>query len=237
LRVGVRADAQAGHVTVDETQPGAGQAAAQVNVNVAQPSGAPLELDLSPTGPGRYEGSFPLADPGTYLVRVQEQRDGAAVASAETGLPVSYPAEFRRVTADPQRLRQIALAGGGHVLVSPSDAFAQDLPPTTTPLPLQRLLLVIAAVILPIEVGLRRLRVTPGDVLEWLRHPRRIALALPRWAPDLPVQAPVWVPGARSATRRTPAPASRSAPYAPTLGSTVTPGLARDSTAEPPATD
>jgi hypothetical protein len=141
------------------------------------------------------------------------------------------------VTADPRRLSQIALAGGGHGLVSPSDAFAQDLAPTTTPLPLQRLLLVIAAVILPIEVGLRRLRVTPGDVLEWLRHPRRIALGLPRWAPDLPVQAPVWVPGPRSSTRRPPAQVSRPAAFESALGKSVTPGLARDSSAEPTAPD
>src|SRR5438067_8285048 len=99
LRLGVRADAEAGHVIVDESEPG--QTAAQMHVNVAQPGGAPLQLDLASTGPGRYEGRFPLAGAGRYFVRVQATRDGAAVASAEAGLPVSYPAEFRQVTADP----------------------------------------------------------------------------------------------------------------------------------------
>ena len=104
---------------------------------------------------------------------------------------------------------------------------------STTPLPLQRLLLLIAAVLLPIEIAMRRLRVSPRDVLEWLRHPRRIALALPRWSPDLPVQRPAWVPGAwappaERRRRRSVGPSQRAHPGQ----ASVTPGLARDSSPE-----
>ncbi|MCA1644837.1 MAG: VWA domain-containing protein [Chloroflexi bacterium] len=230
LRLGVRADAQTGYVTVDDTEPG--QQPGQVRVHVAQPGGAPLEMDLAASGPGRYAGSFGLNGVGTYIVRAEEQRDGAAIGSAEAGLPVSYPAEFRQVTGDTRRLEQIARAGGGHVLSTPAAAFADDLAPISVPLPLQRTLLLAAAILLPLEVGLRRLRVSPLDALEWLKHPHRIELAGP-WqrSGDAWPRPPAWVPGA---TARRPAAPRVSRPYAsePTFSGQVTPGLARQTDAE-----
>jgi hypothetical protein len=224
LRLSVRGDAATGHITVDETAPAG--APAQVRAHVAQPGGDALEMDLAASGPGRYEGTFPIGGPGTFIVRVDAQRDGASVGAAEAGLPVSYPAEFRQVVPDTRRLEQIARAGGGHVLAAPAAAFADDLPPITTPLPLQRILLVIAALLLPVDVALRRLRFSLADLVEWLRHPRRIALGLPRWSPELPTQMPTWAPGAWSA-RRTPPPALRRIRPEPTYSAQVTPGLAR----------
>jgi Ca-activated chloride channel homolog len=234
LRLSLRADSQSGHVTVDDSQPGA--TTGQVHVHVAQPGGDPLELDLAPTGPGRYEGNFPIGGAGTYIVRADEQRDGASVAAGEAGLPVSYPAEFRQVTADTQRLEQIARAGGGQVLASPAAAFANDLPPITSPLPLQPVLLAIAAVLLPIEIAIRRLRISPVDVLDWLRHPRRLALTRPSWSTELPVQAPAWMPG-KWGRRRPPPAYTRIIRPEPTLSGHATPGLARESTDDPPEAD
>src|SRR6202521_2441173 len=152
LRLNVRADPEAGHITVDETTPA--RTTGQVHAHVAQAGGQPLELDLAPTGPGRYSGTFPLNGAGTYIVRVDAQRDGVSVGAAEAGLPVSYAAEFRQVTADTRRMEQIARAGGGHVLREPAAAFADDLAPISVPLPLQRTLLAIAAVLLPLEIAI-----------------------------------------------------------------------------------
>jgi len=227
LRLDLRADAVSGHVTVDEAAPGT--SAGQVHVHVAQPGGAPQELDLAATGPGRYAGTFPLNGAGTYIVRADEQRDGAAVGTAEAGLPVSYAAEFRQVTADPRRLDQIARAGGGHVLPDPAGAFANDLPPISVPLPLQRTLLAIAAVLLPLEIAIRRLRVSPADIVEWLRHPRWIPLAIPRWATPAPAQPAAWTPGAWAARRPIPR-VTRPFYSSPTstIGGHATPGLARE---------
>jgi hypothetical protein len=229
LRLSVRADAQTGYVTVDESEPG--PRPGQVRAFVAQPGGAPLELDLAPTGPGRYAGSFPLNGVGTYLVRADEQRDGASIGTAEAGLPVAYPAELRQVTADTRRLEQIARAGGGHVLLTPAAAFANDLAPISVPLPLQRSLLSLAAILLPLEVGLRRLRISPLDFVEWLRHPHRLEIALPwrragqQWLP------PAWIPGA-AAMRTKPPRVNRPFYSEPSISGHVTPGLARQTDVE-----
>jgi Ca-activated chloride channel family protein len=230
LRLGVRADAQTGYVTVDETEPG--QQPGQVRAHVAQPGGAPLEIDLAATGPGRYAGSFPLNGVGTYIVRTDEQRDGSSIGTAEAGLPVSYPAEFRQVTADTRRLEQIARAGGGHVLLTPAAAFANDLAPISVPLPLQRTLLLVAAILLPLEVGLRRLRISPVDALDWLRHPHRLEVVLPwRRAGDEWLRPPAWIPGA-ALMHRPPPRVHRPFYSDPTLTGHVTPGLARQTDVE-----
>jgi hypothetical protein len=123
-------------------------------------------------------------------------------------------------------MEQIARAGGGHVLPSPSAAFADDLPPASSPLPLERWLLLLAALLLPLDVALRRLRVSPAEALDWLRHPWRVRLSLPRWgAPAMPA-APSWIPG-RPARRRAPPRVVPRTGEAAVHTSAVTPGLAR----------
>jgi uncharacterized membrane protein len=228
LRLDVRADGSTGHITVDDTQ--GGQSAGPVLAHVAQPDGSALQLELAATSPGRYEASFPIAGAGTYIVKVQEQGDGATSDTAEAGLPVSYPAEFRRVTSDDRRMDQIARAGGGHVLTTPAAAFADDLAPVTSNLPLQRILLILAAIILPFEVALRRLRISPSDVVDWLKHPRRFSLEKPWSSGRFELQPPAWVPGAWAASRRPPPPPVKlwTLPDR-SLAARATPGLARDS--------
>ncbi|MDQ6674702.1 MAG: VWA domain-containing protein, partial [Chloroflexota bacterium] len=225
LRLTVRADAEGGHIGVDEATPG--RTTGQVRAHIAQAGAQPLEVDLAPTGPGRYSATFPLNGPGTYFVRVDEQRDGVQVGTAEAGLPVSYAPEFRQVTPDTRRMEQIARAGGGHVLTEPAAAFANDLPPISVPLPLQPIFIAIAAVLLPLEIAVRRLRVSPSDVLDWLRHPRRLRVAMPRWSAEASVQPGGWRPGIWGPKRQL----SRVRPFyptEPTLSAHATPGLARE---------
>lgn len=221
LRLSVRADSAAGHITVSEVSPGS--APGSVHAHVVQPDGSALQFDVPASAPGEYSTTFPLAGAGTYLIRVEE--DG--VGAAEAGLPVAYPAEFRQVSADSRRMQQIAAAGGGHVLSAPPAAFADDLPPLTTPVPLQRLFVLIAAVLLPLEVAIRRLRLSPADMLEWLRHPHAIHVS---WRSAVASQTPSWIPGM---PRRRPVPPPVAWPARPTdsaVGNHVTPGLAREST-------
>jgi Ca-activated chloride channel homolog len=237
LQVSLRSAPGTGHITVETAslqQPGL-----TLSARLAQPGAAALDVPLAGTGPGRYEGEFPLPSPGSYLMRVEALRDGVPVAAADAALPVSYAPEFRRVSADPGRMEQIARAGGGSVLSidEPASAFADNLAPVSSPLPLQRLLLLIAAILLPIDVALRRLRVSFDEVRDWLRHPRRLAVsvALPSFlsrgrAAETPL--PSWVPGMH-ARRRAVQPFMRPTRVTDVVTSApVTPMLAREQDGE-----
>jgi Mg-chelatase subunit ChlD len=244
LQVSLRASPDTGHVTV-ETASGMGQNLA-VRARLAQPGKAPLDIALAGTGPGRYEGEFPLAGPGTYFIRAEAARDGASVAAADAALPVSYAAEFRRVSTDPGRLEQIARAGGGRLLPlnTPAAAFGDDLAPVTSPLPLQRWLLLLAAILLPIDVALRRLRLSLAEIGDWLRHPRPVAVSLPAFVTRAaagsgdPLHAPSWLPGmgARAPARQYTWPNLRNAGDSVT-SSAVTPALAREQETSDPDED
>ena len=89
------------------------------------------------------------------------------------------------------------------------------------------MLVLIAAILLPLEIGLRRLRLTPGDLVAWVRHPYRLNLSLPRWAPDLPTQTPTWVPGAAKSRAPTPPIVWPKRSTEARVGGHASPGLAR----------
>ena len=103
---------------------------------------------------------------------------------------MSYPAEFRQVTADTRRMEQIARAGGGHVLDAPGGCLRQrpGADHHAVAAAADRCSL-IAAVLLPIEVGLRRLRVSPADVARMAASPaavgdrRAVARSGRKWRP------------------------------------------------------
>ena len=227
LRLSVRSDGATGHVTASETTPS--NTPGDVRAHIVQPDGSSVEVALPATAPGEYGGIVPAR--GCWHVPRPRGR-GQRSVRAEAGLPVSYPAEFRQVTADTRRLEQIAAAGGGHVLATPAGAFANDLPPLTTPVPLQRLLVLAAAILLPLEMAIRRLRISPMDIALWLRHPHGLSFQMPSLRPSVPEQSPAWLPGM---LRRRPAPRTVSWSKAPSeqpLGAHVTPGLARESSLE-----
>lgn len=236
LQVSLRATPASGHITV-ETASSLQPQGLNVHARLAQPGQAALDVPLSATGPGRYEGEFPVGGPGTYLMRVSADRDGVAVAAADAALPVSYAAEFRRVSADTGRMTQIARAGGGSVLSldEPVSTFAQNLAPVTSPLPLQRLLLLLAAILLPIDVALRRLRMSWAEITDWARkpHPIAVSLALPRWRGSAEVlRPPTWLPGMHARAANAPPPVRLLSSIDAITSAPVTPALARDADPE-----
>jgi hypothetical protein len=138
------------------------------------------------------------------------------------------------VSVDASRLEQIARAGGGSVLSvdAPSGAFADNLAPVRSPLPLQHLLLLLAAILLPIDVALRRLRISPSEIADWVRQPRRlnVTLALPHWLTRTEADAmprPSWLPGMRPIRRAPPRPGRPSSATSVVSSGPATPALAR----------
>ncbi|MCP4536200.1 MAG: VWA domain-containing protein [Chloroflexi bacterium] len=130
-------------------------------------------VTLDQTAAGRYEGSLSVGEPGTYLVQItQRDQEGQAVAHRMTGLAVPYSPEYKQLGQGDALLNELAGATGGATLKTPVDAFAPTRRPTVRTRPLWPVLLLLAALVFPVDVAIRRLRLTKADwqrLTAWLR--------------------------------------------------------------------
>jgi len=129
-------------------------------------------LRLRQTGPGHYEGWFDAARIGTYLVNITRERRDGPVESAVAALMVPYSPEHRDLTANEALLTQLAQVGGGAVLSDPAGAFRSNRPSVASTLDLAPWLLFAAMLLLPVDVGVRRLalqREDFGRAWRWIR--------------------------------------------------------------------
>jgi uncharacterized membrane protein len=163
-------------IQVDSTDPsGAARNDLPTSAQVTGPDGSTTDAPLAQAAPGRYEGTVRTADPGVYQVQVtQVATDGSTLAQQTLGLIVPYSAEYR--LDDPgdtgQRLlADLAAASGGRVLAAdaPAAAFAGGLASRPQRTPLWPLLLTVALLLFPLDVAVRRLTMTWGDVGRGLR--------------------------------------------------------------------
>jgi uncharacterized membrane protein len=147
----------------------------QMQARIIAPDLSQETINLQPTAPLRWEGNFPALQVGAYLVQVSWHNSASGNANqltATTGLVVPYSPEYRTQGTDIRFLKLLAQAGGG-TLLSPtntSDAFTKNLIPVSAAIPIAFWLLTLAALLLPIDVALRRLSSLEFLVLgyQWL---------------------------------------------------------------------
>jgi len=179
---------------------------ATVTVNAVTPDLAGASLTLSPTGPGRFEGDLPTDQVGSYLLHVSESAGGVVRHTTTSGLVVPYSPEYRELGTDVATLKAIAQAGGGVLLSDVSQAFRLPVPVVHAARPISEILLVLAILLFPIDVALRRLIFRLEDMPAWRRALQRAP------APAVPAEATVTrlrervegVRAARAAQPRTP---------------------------------
>ncbi len=143
-------------------------------------------ITLTQVAPGRYRGEVSAAQPGTYLVQVTQQDvDGTPVASGTTGRVVPYSPEYKLIGEAASALPELTRATNGQVISDPALAFAPIAKPATRAQPIWPALLLIAALLFPLDVAARRLRLTRGDAQRlwaWAHAPfdRRRAMLTPK---------------------------------------------------------
>jgi uncharacterized membrane protein len=158
---------------------------ATVTVNAITPDLADASLTLSPTGAGRFEGDLPTDQVGSYLLHVSESAGGVVRHTTTTGLVVPYSPEYRDLGTDVATLKAIAQAGGGVLLSDVSQAFRVAVPSVRAARPISEILLVLAILLFPIDVALRRLIFRLEDMPAWRAALKRAP------APALPAEATV----------------------------------------------
>lgn len=125
------------------------------------PGGKRVHVRLVQTGAGEYRVRVAAPDPGSYVVSLTPRLDGRALPPVVGGVARSGGAEYRRLSSNEQRVRQIAAAGGGRVLSldRPAEAaiFSRDgISPAIAREPLWRWLLFAAIALYLLDVASRR---------------------------------------------------------------------------------
>lgn len=145
---------------------GAFQDLLDLRARVPGADGKTVEVPLIQTRPGRYEADFSMSKPGAYPIEIVQYQGSQVVRDETTGIVVSYPPEYRDFGINEESLASIAALTGGKALQDPADAFdregidfaGQDSAP------IWPWLLALVALLLPIDVAIRRLRVDPLDL-------------------------------------------------------------------------
>ena len=157
------------------------------HATIVQPDLSSQPITLTQVAPGRYQAQVAAAQPGTYLVQVTQQDiDGTPIANATTGLVVPYSPEYKLIGEAASALPELTRATSGQVISDPALAFAPIAQPATRAQPIWPALLLIAALLFPLDVAARRLRLTREDAQRlwaWAHAPfdrRRIVPTRPR---------------------------------------------------------
>lgn len=100
---------------------------------VLAPDATGQTVRLQQTGPGRYEGTFPVSKNGHYVAMLSYRRPRGGTGLIKTGLSVSYSPEYRELTTNHALLQQIAERTGGEVLSldpTQADVFRRPVQPS-----------------------------------------------------------------------------------------------------------
>ncbi len=136
-----------------------------MEANVVAPDGSVQNVTLSQVAPGRYETQFVPETDGAYFIRVAGS-DGTEenVVGQTSGWVLGYSPEYREFETNPQLLENIAEITGGQDLVGLETAvFDHTLPTEATTRPIWTWLTLIAVLLLPLDIAVRRLVVTKRD--------------------------------------------------------------------------
>jgi hypothetical protein len=163
-----------------------------LTLRLVAPSLTASDVQLRQTAPGRYAGEFTPGEEGAYLMGLSGTLpDGRSVVQAG-GWVNPYSAEYRLLEtseAGEATLRSLATPTGGGVLTSPGAAFVHDLRSERASQDLWPWLLLVAALLLPADIAVRRLVITRYEVEKALARLGG-ALRLPGMRPPVPERPP-----------------------------------------------
>lgn len=145
--------------------------------SVVGPSMKGKQLAIEQTGPGRYEATFDAREVGSYVVNVV-RRDQDQTSPDVNVVTIPYPPEYKDIAPNTALLRQIASETRGRFDPKPSEVFTQDFRRSRAYNDLWRLLVILAAVLLPLDVAVRRITITPQQFMEEYDRAREFIRAL-----------------------------------------------------------
>jgi Ca-activated chloride channel family protein len=122
------------------------------------------DVDLTQIGPGVYEAPLGELDPGAYAIRVTQTRPGSSALGRTLGLVAPTAAEYRDLGTNEALLAALRAATGGSAIDDPDAVWVHDLSTTTSSTELWPLLLVLALLLWPLDIALRRVSIGRRDL-------------------------------------------------------------------------
>lgn len=232
-----------GKVTVQATTPDGNPAEVPGSaIRLSAPDGTSRQVELTAVAPGRYEATFPADSLGSYIVTVAEPGSGGRSLVESAGFSVPYPPEYRAFRTNETLLNQVVEIGGGEKLSDPA-AVRRPVPnPGRSVQDLWLLCLGLAAILLPLDIAVRRLALPwtqLWSLIPWRRRERveverpqyeRLKKAKERVTPKAPSTRPTRpsAPTPPSTPPSTPA----APPAAPRSRSAARPGVTGQTSAD-----
>ncbi len=156
------------------------------SASIVGPDLEPVTVNLVQVAPGVYTAPLGELTPGAYAVRVTQTRPGTSPLGRTVGLVAPTSAEYRQLGANEPFLASLRSATGGGVVTAPTDPWIHDLTATDRFTELWPFLLVLALLLWPLDIALRRMSLGRRELAGargWLRGiGRRRRAAGPRTA-------------------------------------------------------
>ena len=147
---------------------------ARLSAHIVGPRLDVMEVPLPATALGRFEAEFPANDQGSYMLQIVEEGSLSGLRSTVTGLVAPYSPEFMVLEDKTDFLKRLAAITSGRILSNPSESFGVGLPPAYGEVPLVRWLLIVAVLLLPLDIAIRRINLS-------LAEARTLPLAAKAW--------------------------------------------------------
>ena len=190
----------------------------ELSATLVDADGRTRALRMSQVSPGRYEAEADLEQGRAYFVRVAPAQAGGEANSSAAGVSEAivshvqpYSPEYMPREGGEADLRAWAALSNGEVLASPSQAFTLSVPAAVARTDLSPLLLMLAALLLPFDVGVRRITVNLRRQLGGRPMPVNQSLAAGHTGSLLQAKARAGKPSERSTQPSQPRPTAQSA--------------------------
>jgi hypothetical protein len=126
---------------------------------VVGPDLTPADVDLVQVAPGVYEVPLGEIDSGAYGVRITQTRPGDTPLGRTVGLVAPTAAEYRLLGSNEPLLASLRSVTGGREIQTPLDPWLHDLRTTSRSTDLWPLLLILALILWPLDIALRRVMI------------------------------------------------------------------------------
>jgi hypothetical protein len=154
-------------------------------VKVSTPSGGTREVRVNQQAPGEYSGSFDATELGSYIVTVAEKDPNGGERVSSTGFSLPYPPEYRSMRPNHSLLARMAERTRGKEVADAAETLRNVLNPGESITELWPLFILLAALVLPFDVGVRRIALPLRDILAKLWSRIRMAREKPSAQPEV----------------------------------------------------